>query len=236
MLGFGYEEALGFAVDSCVADKDGLSAALALRRLAHALSRDGLTLMDRLDRARRTASAFTPPSQLSIRAEGAAGTCRRSRGAVERAAARAADVDSGSSPSARSSTSAEGWRGLAPTDGVWLLVLGEKGRVVVRPVGHRSQGEGLPRDDARRSDGTLARPARSARRVARRRAQRPGRAPALSSQRSAAYPGLITVLIIVESLVELVESALRGVEGQPLHVVQVPAETLRARRRTRRSA
>ena len=48
-LAFGYEEALGFAVDPFVADKDGLSAALCLARLAHELAATGQTLLDRLD-------------------------------------------------------------------------------------------------------------------------------------------------------------------------------------------
>ncbi len=41
VLRLGYEEALGFAVDPEVADKDGLSAALALARLAHEPARRG---------------------------------------------------------------------------------------------------------------------------------------------------------------------------------------------------
>ena len=48
-LRFGYEEAIGYAVDPAVRDKDGLSAALALTRLADELARAGRTLLDLLD-------------------------------------------------------------------------------------------------------------------------------------------------------------------------------------------
>ena len=82
VLGFGYEEALGFAVDPRVADKDGLSAALALSSLAHALDQHGATLTDRLDELEERFGVHGT-DQLSIRARGP--EARRSmRSAVER--------------------------------------------------------------------------------------------------------------------------------------------------------
>ena len=48
-LAFGYEEALGYAIDPRVPDKDGLSAAVAVARLAHELLGTGRTLLDLLD-------------------------------------------------------------------------------------------------------------------------------------------------------------------------------------------
>jgi len=130
-LGFGYEEALGFAVDSCVADKDGLSAALALAALADALSRSGQSLLDRLDELENRFGVHST-SQLSLRAEGAEG-----RGAIARVVAEfaaAAPTSLGVLAVREVANLSEGWRGLAPTDGVWLS-LGEEGRVVVRPSG-----------------------------------------------------------------------------------------------------
>jgi phosphomannomutase len=49
-LSFGYEEALGYCVDShSVNDKDGISAAIVLAQLARDLKMDGKTLLDLLD-------------------------------------------------------------------------------------------------------------------------------------------------------------------------------------------
>ncbi|MBI3429871.1 MAG: phospho-sugar mutase, partial [Actinobacteria bacterium] len=49
-LTFGYEEAIGYCVDSqSVNDKDGISAALVLTQLASGLKREGRTLLDLLD-------------------------------------------------------------------------------------------------------------------------------------------------------------------------------------------
>ncbi len=130
-LAFGYEEALGFAVDPFVADKDGLSAALCLARLAHELAARGQTLLERLDEL-ETAFGVHATSALSVRAPGVDGATRID-------AAVAALVDD---PPARLGELAvtgvedlaRGWRGLPPTAGV-RLTLGGLGRVVVRPSG-----------------------------------------------------------------------------------------------------
>ena len=131
VLRFGYEEALGFAVDPGVADKDGLSAALALCRLAHELDQRGQTLLDRLDEieSRYGVHAVT---QLSLRCDqpGALGIIAS---AVARlltspphvlgtlAVSEVVDLESG-------------WHGLRATPGL-VLELSGRGRVVVRPSG-----------------------------------------------------------------------------------------------------
>ncbi|HVA51965.1 MAG TPA: phospho-sugar mutase [Acidimicrobiales bacterium] len=131
VLGFGYEEALGFAVDARVADKDGLSAALALSRLAHELSLNGSTVLDRLDEL-ETRFGVHATSQLALRAQGPEGPAT-----IRRVVAKLA----GAAPTALGTLRVtevvdlnDGWRGLSPTEGLYLG-LGEWGRVIVRPSG-----------------------------------------------------------------------------------------------------
>ena len=131
VLGFGYEEALGYAVDARVGDKDGLSAALALARLAHDLAHEGQTLFDRLDELEGRFGVHAT-SQLALRFEGAEGLV-----AIRRVVAQLRDTP----PSSLGSLTVtevidlnNGWRGLGATDGV-ILMLGAMGRVVVRPSG-----------------------------------------------------------------------------------------------------
>ena len=128
---FGYEEALGFAVDSCVADKDGISAALALARLAHDLSRLGLTLEDRLDELEARYGVHAG-AQLSLRVSPPRGREVLSQ-VMARVRAHAPSSLGGVAVSEVIDLEA-GWDGLAPTEGlVWRL--GTTGRVVVRPSG-----------------------------------------------------------------------------------------------------
>jgi phosphomannomutase len=131
VLGFGYEEALGFAVDPCVADKDGLSAALALTSLAHELAQRGATLTDRLDELEERFGVHAT-AQLSIRASSPE-ALPSIRKAVEQLLheppARLGDLDV-----SEVIDLGQGWRGLSPTEGV-VLMLGEEGRVTVRPSG-----------------------------------------------------------------------------------------------------
>ena len=131
VLRLGYEEALGFAVDPEVADKDGLSAALALVRLADDLGRRGQTLTDRLDEIE---SRFGVHSifQLSLRAEGPAGLAAIAE-SVQSLREQPPTTLGGLAVSGFFDL-AHGYEGLGPTDGV-LLQLGESGRVVVRPSG-----------------------------------------------------------------------------------------------------
>jgi phosphomannomutase len=131
VLRFGYEEALGFAVDPVVADKDGMSAALALAHLAHALSLEGTTLLDRLDEIEAHFGVHTT-SQLSLRASGPEGpsAIAASVGALSEHP----PLFLGGVKVSNVVNLAHGYDGFAPTDGV-LLKLGDTGRVIVRPSG-----------------------------------------------------------------------------------------------------
>jgi len=131
ILRLGYEEALGFAVDPEVADKDGLSAALALARLADDLRGHDQTLMDRLDEI-ETRFGVHSILQLSLRAEGPAGL-RAITDAVQSLRERPPTSLGGLEVSEHFDL-ANGYEGLGPTDGV-LLRFGASGRVVVRPSG-----------------------------------------------------------------------------------------------------
>jgi phosphomannomutase len=131
VLRFGYEEALGFAVDPLVADKDGMSAALALCSLAHDLDRRGLTLLDRLDEIESRYGVHAG-AQLSLRAQGPEGLAAIAR-VMDRLRA-TPPTSLGGVAVTEAADLAQGWNGLAPTDGV-LVELGGTGRVVVRPSG-----------------------------------------------------------------------------------------------------
>jgi phosphomannomutase len=68
-LTFGYEEALGYCVDSrCVNDKDGISAAIVLAQLATDLKMDGKTLLDLLDEI-CLIHGYHGTEQISVRVE-----------------------------------------------------------------------------------------------------------------------------------------------------------------------
>lgn len=130
-LRLGYEEALGFAVDPLVADKDGLSAALALSKLAVELRREGKSLLDRLDEI-ETHFGVHSIYQLSLRAEGP-GALVAIKEAVQSMRERPPS-DLGGIAVSEVFDLADGFEGLGPTDGL-LLRLGAFGRVVVRPSG-----------------------------------------------------------------------------------------------------
>ncbi len=131
VLGFAYEEALGFAVDANVADKDGMSAALALVTLANELASSGSSLLERLDEIESTYGVHAT-TQLAIRAEGPEGLAQLHQ--------KVWDVTDhppttlGGIEVTESNDLSVGFRGLSSTDAVWLG-LGELGRVVVRPSG-----------------------------------------------------------------------------------------------------
>lgn len=131
VLRFGYEEALGFAVDPLVADKDGLSAALALCRLAHDLGEQGTTLLDRLDEIEGVFGVHAG-GQLSLRASGD-GALAVVAAAMDRFRTVPPTTLGGQTVSAAVDLAA-GWHGLPPTEGL-RLELGGLGRVVVRPSG-----------------------------------------------------------------------------------------------------
>jgi phosphomannomutase len=131
VLGFGYEEALGYAVDAQVADKDGLSGALALSRLAHELSLTGQTLLDRLDEL-ETRFGVHATAQLALRADGPSGLVE-----IRRVVARLLldpPTSLGSLAVSQVVDLSQGWADLGPSEGV-LMGLGPWGRVVVRPSG-----------------------------------------------------------------------------------------------------
>jgi phosphomannomutase len=131
VLGFGYEEALGFAVDPCVADKDGLSAALALSALAHSLAQEDKTLIDRLDELEEKFGVHTT-AQLALRGDGpeAMTSIRRVVGRLLNSPpSRLGELDVSDVVDLTT-----GWLGLPPTEGV-VLALGACGRVIVRPSG-----------------------------------------------------------------------------------------------------
>jgi phosphomannomutase len=131
VLRFGYEEALGFAVDPMVSDKDGLSAALALCQLAHELGRCGETLLDRLDEIESRFGVHAV-AQLSTRCD---------QGDALAIIAAAVHRLKESPPASLGGLAVSdvvdleaGWRGLRATEGL-ILQLGGRGRVVVRPSG-----------------------------------------------------------------------------------------------------
>jgi len=130
-LGFGYEEALGYAVDSRVADKDGLSAALALCLLAHELAQKGQTLLDRLDDIEGQFGVHAT-SQVALRADGPNGT-EVILGVVDRVRANP-PTTLGPLKVTNLIDLRDGWHGLGSTEGV-VLALGDRGRVVIRPSG-----------------------------------------------------------------------------------------------------
>jgi phosphomannomutase len=75
-LVYGYEQALGYAVrPDLVADKDGISAALLVLRVAARLAGDGRTLADRLDDL-ALAHGVHVTRERSLRADGAGGLAR----------------------------------------------------------------------------------------------------------------------------------------------------------------
>lgn len=126
---YGYEEALGYCVaPAAVRDKDGISAAVLFAAFASHLRAAGRSLPDELARIRAVDGVFrTQP--LTFRLEDTSLIARAM------AALRAQPPQElGGSPVIRVADMAEGYEGLAPTDGIVLLT--EAGdRVIVRPSG-----------------------------------------------------------------------------------------------------
>jgi phosphomannomutase len=128
-LAYGYEEAIGYAVDSeTVNDKDGVSAALFLAQIAMDLKRDGLTLANLLDEiwARH---GFHGTEQISIRVADMGAITRllatlRSNPPREIAGRAVEGIDDLAAPT----------DGLPPTDGLRIWLAGGI-RVIIRPSG-----------------------------------------------------------------------------------------------------
>ncbi len=128
-LAYGYEEAIGYAVDSeTVNDKDGISAALFLTQIAMDLKRDGLTLSDFLDEI-WSRHGFHGTEQISIRVSDMGAITRllaslRSNPPQEIAGRAVSAIDDLASPT----------DGLPPTDGLRIWLDGGI-RIIVRPSG-----------------------------------------------------------------------------------------------------
>jgi phosphomannomutase len=128
-LVFGYEEAIGFCVDSLtVNDKDGISAALLMAQIATDLKNDGKTLDDLLDEIWKT-YGFHATEQISIRVNDLAlistlMTNLRSNSASEIAGFKVLAMEDLLKPN----------NSLPPTDGL-RFTLEQNIRIIIRPSG-----------------------------------------------------------------------------------------------------
>ena len=128
-LAYGYEEAIGYAVDSeTVNDKDGVSAALFLAQIAMDLKRDGLTLVNLLDEVWER-HGFHGTEQISIRVSDMSAITRllarlRENPPTEIAGRTVESIDDLAAPK----------DGLPPTDGLRIWLAGGV-RIIVRPSG-----------------------------------------------------------------------------------------------------
>jgi phosphomannomutase len=125
---FGYEEALGYAIDpGNTPDKDGISAALAIAMLAAELNAQGITLEEHLDSLRAEFGYFAN-GQVSLRFSDLSEIARLMTGLrenpptkIDGVAAKLTDLNEGSAD-------------LPPTDGL-RFDLADSRRVIVRPSG-----------------------------------------------------------------------------------------------------
>jgi phosphomannomutase len=128
-LSFGYEEAIGYAVDSeNVNDKDGISAAIFIAQIAMDLKRDGLTISDLLDEV-WARHGFHGTEQISIRVSDMSAITRllaglRQNPPTEIAGRAVESIDDLAAPT----------NALPPTDGLRIWLAGGI-RVIVRPSG-----------------------------------------------------------------------------------------------------
>jgi len=127
-LAFGYEEALGYCVDSVhVNDKDGISAAIEIMSLAAELKLSGRTLLDLLDEIALRHGVHAT-DQVSIRAADLTSLSGIVAKLRENPPAQIAGR-----PITRIDDLADGSGGLPPTDGLRLQMDGA--RIIVRPSG-----------------------------------------------------------------------------------------------------
>ena len=128
-LAFGYEEAIGYAVDSTtVNDKDGISAAIFLAQIATTLAKQGKDLNDLLDEVWKR-HGFHATEQISIRVSDMSAISTllsdlRNTPPSEIAGRRVESIDDLAAPQ----------DGLPPTDGVRIWLSGGV-RVIIRPSG-----------------------------------------------------------------------------------------------------
>lgn len=128
---FGYEEALGYAVDSHVGDKDGMSAALAIAQLDQSLASAGKNIAKLLEEFGNDFGLHVT-DQLSIRLNG--NDSQAQLEARMNQLRKNPPTSIGGLLVGEVADLAEGFRGLSPTNGMWLG-LGGAGRIVVRPSG-----------------------------------------------------------------------------------------------------
>jgi phosphomannomutase len=128
-LAFGYEEAIGYAVDSKnVNDKDGISAAIFLAQIAMDLKGEGLTLSDLLNEVWQR-HGFHGTEQISIRVSDIAAITAlleglRQNPPLEIAGIAVQSIDDLAAPK----------DGLPPTDGLRIWLAGGI-RIIIRPSG-----------------------------------------------------------------------------------------------------
>jgi phosphomannomutase len=128
-LAFGYEEAIGYAVDSeTVNDKDGISAAIYLAQIATDLAAEGKDLNDLLDEVWQR-HGFHATEQISIRVADMRAITDllahlRSNPPHEIAGRRVESIDDLAAPT----------DGLPPTDGLRIWLSGGV-RIIIRPSG-----------------------------------------------------------------------------------------------------
>ena len=128
-LAFGYEEAIGYCVDSeTVNDKDGISAAIFLAQVTMDLARDGLSLVDLLNQV-WDRHGFHGTEQISIRVKDMSSIARlltqlRHNPPREIAGRSVISIDDLAAPT----------DGLPPTDGLRMWLDGDI-RIIIRPSG-----------------------------------------------------------------------------------------------------
>lgn len=127
-LAFAYEEALGYCVNPAVSrDKDGISAALAVMRMAARCRADGRTLLDQRNELFRTYGTHLT-THVTVRLNDAANA------SVVLERLRTSPPDSLGGLVVRTTDDLrEGYRGLPPSDGVRFGL--DQARVIVRPSG-----------------------------------------------------------------------------------------------------
>jgi phosphomannomutase len=128
-LAYGYEEAIGYAVDpNTVNDKDGISAAIYLAQIASDLKAQGRTLLDLLDEV-WARDGFHGTEQISIRVTDIAKISQllnqlRQSPPTQIAGYKVSAIDNLAAPK----------DGLPPTDGLRIWLAGGI-RVIIRPSG-----------------------------------------------------------------------------------------------------
>ena len=138
---FGYEEAIGYAVNDIVRDKDGISAALLVAGIAAEAKQQGRTLADRLDDIARRFGLYAT-REFSLELPGEAGEAHmgqvmatlRAVPVPELAGCAVTEVDDVAAGTRRHADGHIDKLTLPPSD-VLVWRCGEKARVVVRPSG-----------------------------------------------------------------------------------------------------